>query len=366
LLEIKRKKIDVLNGHYHYRFDYKLGKKWIPKNNQKFELTPAGKRLCKEAMEIAILEIQKEFENECDTEMRYYTFKQFLDNVFMIDKTKNRQYSTTIGYNTIIHLCEGLNDIKLTDIRLKDIQPIFDDMKERKCKKNTIITYARNLNTIFTSAMNNEIISKMPTKHLELCKDEISKPKRALTIKEYNHVLSVFEGRYNKYYLFILIAATTGMRAAEIVGLTWDDINFKTSMIDVNKQWKIVTDKCGYEFAKTKSTNGNRDIPIPPDTLKILKEYKLKAKGIRILEEFSSSQSVRIMVGRYFKKEKFGITLHEMRHTYVNIIQNLGLDYRIVAKILGHSPEVNLKVYTHFNDDMMNTAKAAITNFPKS
>nr|WP_311138063.1 site-specific integrase [Clostridium botulinum] len=69
------------------------------------------------------------------------------------------------------------------------------------------------------------------------------------------------------------IAANTGMRLGEILGLTWNDVDFKDNTVNVNKQWKILKNgKSG--FGPVKSKNSNRIIPISKNVKNELKNYK--------------------------------------------------------------------------------------------
>lgn len=56
------------------------------------------------------------------------------------------------------------------------------------------------------------------------------------------------------------------------MGLTWNDINFKDSVLIVNKQWKVInSNPKKFGFDELKSKNSYRTFPIPPKTLKYLK-----------------------------------------------------------------------------------------------
>ncbi len=63
------------------------------------------------------------------------------------------------------------------------------------------------------------------------------------------------------------------MRLGEILGLTWNDVDFKDNTVNVNKQWKILKNgKSG--FGPVKSKNSNRIIPISKNVKNELKNYK--------------------------------------------------------------------------------------------
>ena len=53
-------------------------------------------------------------------------------------------------------------------------------------------------------------------------------------------------------YIITLLAATCGLRIGEILGLTWDNIDFKKEILTVKRQWKEI-EKGVYDFGDLKS-----------------------------------------------------------------------------------------------------------------
>ncbi len=70
----------------------------------------------------------------------------------------------------------------------------------------------------------------------------------------------------------IALAITTGMRYGEVVGLTWNDIDFKNHTLKINKQYDYQT-RSGFKKKKTESSNRIIDVDIK--TLDMLKRLKL-------------------------------------------------------------------------------------------
>ena len=63
---------------------------------------------------------------------------------------------------------------------------------------------------------------------------------------------------------------------------------------------------------------------------------------------------------KYFKLYGYNISIHELRHTYATMLISKGLDFKTVAKLMGHEVEQTLKTYSHVTDDMMKKAKDII------
>lgn len=46
------------------------------------------------------------------------------------------------------------------------------------------------------------------------------------------------------YQIIVSLALTCGLRVGEIMGLTWNDIDFKNNSIPITKQWQKKKDGC--------------------------------------------------------------------------------------------------------------------------
>jgi integrase len=69
---------------------------------------------------------------------------------------------------------------------------------------------------------------------------------------------------------FLLTAIRCGLRASELRGLRWADIDFKKGELHVRQRADAYN-----TIGAPKSEDGERTIPIPPTTLQALREWKL-------------------------------------------------------------------------------------------
>ncbi|KIZ38076.1 site-specific integrase, partial [Rhodopseudomonas palustris] len=84
---------------------------------------------------------------------------------------------------------------------------------------------------------------------------------------EIDALLSAAEGRWRP---FLLVAVRCGLRASELRGLRWVDIDFKKGELHVRQRADAYN-----EIGNPKSEDGERTIPVPPTTLSALREWKL-------------------------------------------------------------------------------------------
>ncbi|MEH2484380.1 site-specific integrase [Bradyrhizobium sp. AZCC 2230] len=85
---------------------------------------------------------------------------------------------------------------------------------------------------------------------------------------EIDAILGAATGRWRP---FLLVAIRCGLRASELRGLPWSDVDLKKGEIHVRQRADAYN-----KIGPPKSESGERAVPIPPATLQALKEWKLK------------------------------------------------------------------------------------------
>jgi integrase len=340
---------------YQYIITYKVGTEWKTKSKQGFK----KKQDAQTAMDNALKDLKDQVKNQIDPSFEGITFGQFT-KLYLEHISIYREINTILAINTVLNHFTDLNDKELTKINKLDIQEKVDEFTKSNLDPNTITDYVRKLSTIFKAARDEyNIISTLPTKKLKMIKNKSETNKRALNKNELSKLLEDFKD--TKYYLVLLIASTCGLRLGEILGLTWDNVDFKNQTLTVNKQWKQIS-KTKYAFGSLKSKNSNRTVPIPQITLKELKKVKNIVNIDNRIFNFKNTDSTSICINRALKRGGHNITVHELRHTYATMLISSGVDFKTAAKLLGHNVEQTMKTYSHVNDDMMNRATNIIEN----
>lgn len=347
------------DGGWQYIISYKDNNgKWKQKSKQGFEKSRKGKQEAKDAAEKAVDELKALVKLNTPKDFQGITFGEFSKEYIKHTKLY-REYKTVESTQNAISKFSELNNLELTKITTFDIQKIIDNITEEGLSPNTIKYYLKKISIIFNSARYEyHIINNNPTKNIKSTKS-IDTKKKALTENEVCKLIHCFLN--SKYYLLIFIAAKTGMRLGEILGLTWNDIDSKNNIITVNKQWK--KDKNGeFNFGSLKSKNSYRKIPISKSTTTEILKFKNVINIDNRIFSFTNKDSVAAHVNELIKKNGFQISIHELRHTYATKLIANGMDFKTAASILGDNVVQVIKTYSHVNNDMMNKAQSIIEN----
>lgn len=161
------------------------------------------------------------------------------------------------------------------------------------------------------------------------------------------------------YYL----AATTGMRRGEVLGVRWQDIDFNTKWLAVRQTVILVN----YQvlIGQPKTAKGRRVIALDDGTLAALRlhqqrqqaEAALVGSGYRSLDLVFAKPDGQPLNPDYFSQVfdrsviKYAlpkIRLHDLRHTHATLGLAAGVPPKIMSDRLGHATVAfTLDIYTH-------------------
>ncbi|MDP4120150.1 MAG: site-specific integrase [Bacillota bacterium] len=185
---------------------------------------------------------------------------------------------------------------------------------------------------------------------------------------------------YERLYIVDLF---TGLRQGEILGLTWDNVNFQAGTIHICKQLIHEKAKGGRYIFGTLKNDKTRLITPAPSVMRVLQEQKqiqtewqLKAgplwndTGLVFTSEFGG-HLCHVTVYKQFKRiaKNIGIPsarFHDLRHTYAVAALQSGDDVKTVQETLGHhTAAFTLDVYGHVSERMKKESAERMEQFIK-
>jgi integrase len=154
-----------------------------------------------------------------------------------------------------------------------------------------------------------------------------------------------------KYKMLFTLAAFTGMRQGELLGLKWEDIEWEAKQVHVQRTFN------NGRFFETKTKGSNRRIDLAPTVIIDLKKWKLASGrnelGLVFCNEAGNPIDHHNLVNRnFFPALKAAglpkVRFHDLRHSYASILIEQGENLKYIQSQLGHSsPTVTLNVYAH-------------------
>jgi len=270
------------------------------------------------------------------------------------------------------HIVPYIGRVKLSQLTMPLVREFMDRLRADKRSPTMVKRVIGDLGSILADAQERGKVAQNVVRSLSQRKkrrEAERRQKHKLKVgvdipspEEIRAIVGKLEGRWRP---LILTAIFTGLRASELRGLRWEDVDLKKAALHVRQR----ADKFNI-IGKPKSASGQRTVPMPPILVNTLREWKLRCPksehGLVFPTgagqiEYHSNIVVRglapaqIAAGVTTKNRKAKYTgLHALRHFYASWCINrkedggLGLPLKVVQHRLGHSTiNMTADVYGH-------------------
>lgn len=264
------------------------------------------------------------------------------------------------------HIKPALGAAKLEDLDTHTIQLFYNSLTADGLSPKTVKNIHGILHTSLQQAIANGYIQRNPTEACRLPK--VSRPDiQPLEPAEIARMLQ--EAENDAYCNLFIVAIFTGMRQGELLGLSWDAIDFDSGVITVKQQLQC---KDGTYFLETPKNSKHRSILPASIVMDALRKEQEKQAMNRIAAGTAWSNPwnlvftdalgkylVRRTVVKHFKKlmarsEISTVTrFHDLRHSFAVTSLYAGDDIKTVQANLGHATaQFTLDVYGHVTQKM--------------
>lgn len=296
--------------------------------------------------------------------------------LWLFEKVKNTvKPSTFERYEGIFRLYvkpSPLYPIKLKGLKGLDIQRYYNTLMDSGKSTNVV----KNLNKLLKSFFNYCIAEGYLVRNYCMGKSITLPEDNSVNDEDGINDITIFTLDEQNQFVkavasHILLALGTGLRQGELLGLKWDDINYKDCTVSVKKTIKDVYlfdgNKKKYCLVEQspKTKNSIRTIPIPENLIPILKKHELQQKkeklkaGVAYIKNdyiFSTPlgtpidpNNLRKMYVKILNKNNIPCKkFHSLRHTYATRLFEKDVPIKTVQMLLVHADiSTTSNVYVH-------------------
>ncbi len=278
--------------------------------------------------------------------------------------TTKRTYTTQ--YN---RLRESLGWRKLSKLNLVILQDAFNELATDSMRSDC--------KALLVDILNRAVESDLLVKNVAfginpIIDNEEKEERRVLADEEIEVILSTSKG--GQLYPFFVLGLGTGMRMGEMLGLTWDCVDFENGMIYVRKTLCYLPNDgvAIYEFHSPKTKAGKREIPMTREVRDVLLEQKKWKDRVAVrhnprvgmenlvfcsktnnpIHESNIRGGIRYLVQKMNREnpnlQMEPFTPHSLRHTFATKAIAKGMRPKTLQRLLGHnSLQMTMDLYCH-------------------
>lgn len=284
------------------------------------------------------------------------TLGQHLDE-WLISKKRAVTDVTWRGYHKHIRLIKPY-------VEHLNLWTLDADALETAIVKSPLGTYSpryqKNVLDTLKTAIRAAIVKKRAPQDALLGLESVNVPKKKRQVLEREEIVELLEVlKEYKHGLVVRVLLVSGARLGEILGLTWDRVNFERSAITIDQA--IDTQKRRLK-ADTKTENAPRTITLDKTTMDMLYQHKQNSKTdvVRPISKehhlvfhskdggplyYNATRRTLLRALKIINHEP--IRIHDIRHSVITLLLQEGVPVITVAALVGQDPETTNRVYAH-------------------
>jgi integrase len=313
------------------------------------------------------------------------TVAGYVTDVWLPSVRPSLRESTLAGYSILIHkhVIPGIGGTRLQKLTVSQLDSWYASLltsgrRDGKggLSRKTVANIHRVLRKALGDAVRKGLLSRNVGDFAQVPKDRDAGHKEMATWSgtEVRTFLDFTRG--NRLHPAFVVAAATGMRRGELLGLRWTDLDLKAGRLSVRQTLLTVDNRISWSTPKT--PRSRRSIDLDKGTVGVLRSWRKAQAEERLLVGagyqdnglvFCNADGTPLQpasFSRSFERlvERSGlpaIRLHDLRHTHATLALAAGLHPKVVSERLGHSTvSLTLDVYSHAVPGMQRDAAEQI------
>lgn len=263
------------------------------------------------------------------------------------------------------HIAPTFGSRALSSIRRSDVQAWVTERSTALAPSTIRLVYSY-LATIFRSAVEDRLLADTPCRRIALPRVEKARVEPLST----DAVEAVIDAIDERWRAALILAAGTGMRQGEVLGLTLPRLDFLRRTVRVEEQMRTPTRGTPH-LAPPKTEASRRTIPLPTVVLTAMSEHLRAwpaepATGLVFPAPDGGGMKRQRFIERWSRAVRAaglpaGTDFHELRHYYASLLIAHGESVKVVQVRLGHKSALEtLDTYGHLWPDSEDSTRTAV------
>jgi integrase len=272
--------------------------------------------------------------------------------------------ASAVDVSVRVHMLPTFEKRALSSIRPSEVQAWVRGLGD-ELAPGTVRLVVQHARAIFRAAVRDRLISSSPVDGVRLPSSE----QRAVVPLEREAVLAIIDALPERFRGVAIVCAGAGLRPAEAVGLTLDEVDFLRRQLSVRHQLASTPGGPAH-LAPPKTPGSSRTIPLPDYVRFAL------ARHLELVEPGPDGLLFTTEDGEPLIRQRFGeiwraavkaaglpvtVRWHDLRHFYASALIHAGESVKTVQSRLGHKSAVTtLDTYGHLWPDSEDQTRRAI------
>lgn len=367
---IRKKKVKR-NGREYECWEGRITVGFDPDTGRQIQKSVTGKT--KKEVAQKLQEIAVEVNRGTYTMPSKMTVKDWL-TIWTKEYMEDVKESTAFLYTRYVdkYIVPKLGTIKLEALTTPTIQAFYNGLIHPKEGTNPLSAKTvKNIHGALHKALQQAVlIGYIRSNPVDACKPPrvIKKEMHPLEEDQVSAFLAAIQGHPHEYLYKIVLF--TGLREGEVLGLTWDCVDFQRGTVLIKQQLRREQKKGGQYYFSSPKNGKSRTLTLAPSVLQLFRLQKMRQNGFRVeAGELWENRNLVFsnQIGGYlsyrtvydcFKRvvAKIGTPttrFHDLRHTYATMAIRAGDDIKTVQENLGHATAaLTLDIYGHVTAGM--------------
>ena len=334
----------------------------------------------KKAAEAALAQVLADVRDGTAVGRQSMTVAAFLDD-WLEGQRQHLKETTWSSYDVAAKRIKGgLGASKLKALAPLDIENFYADLSESGSRSGKPLSAksVRNTHVVLRKALADaERLGLIPRNAAAAAKPPTVQPVEQKTWDS-DQLVQFFEAMADdRFFAAYVLAATTGMRRGEVLGLRWSDVDLDGGQLAVLQTVTTVNYKPVVTTPKTKRSR--RVVYLDEHTINVLRAHRRRQTdekkaagpawsdehdlifrdeiGDMINPDWFSREFTRQVKASGLSKIRF----HDLRHSYATLALKAGVHPKVVSERLGHATVgITLDLYSHVTPAIARDAADAV------
>jgi integrase len=258
------------------------------------------------------------------------------------------------------HLIPAIGQVPLQQLTTAMLNALYRQLLDRGVGRRTVQYVHATIRKALNDAVHWGLLVRNPADHAAAPRPHRTE-QRTWTAEELRWFLACV--RDDRLYAAWRLAALTGMRRGEVLGLRWADLDLDAGWLSVCQTLVVVDNQP--RVSQPKTVRGRRRIAVDPDTITALRVHR-KTQAVERLAAGPAWPNIDLVFTRedgaplhpeYVRRQfdrhvhRAGlprIRFHDLRHTHATLALQAGVHPKVISERLGHATvAMTLDVYSH-------------------